>query len=191
MPATVGPSDDRRVYLIILNGLIVAILLNRGVHTISTLMIVGRNEMERELVRRIQPLSRRLRAAADTAVASLDVSDATGWALLQVHRSGSEASQAKLAAALEISAPSLVRLLGQLERRGFIRREADGADRRPNRVMLTPEGRSAAEQIEERLAPVRASLFRGFSDGELLIANKLLAGIDERLQTEVEGGPRS
>lgn len=143
-----------------------------------------RSDIERDLVRRIQPLARRLRAAADVAVASLDLSDATGWALLQIHRSGSEASQAKLAAALEISAPSLVRLLGQLERRGFIRREADEADRRPNRIKLTSQGRSAAKRMEERLAPVRANLFQGFSDDDLLVAAKLLAGLDERLQAQ-------
>ena len=144
-------------------------------------MVDGRSEMERDLVRRIQPLARRLRAAADVAVASLDLSDATGWALLEVHRSGSGGSQTRLATALEISGPSLVRLLARLERGGLILREADQADRRPKRITLTPEGRLAVERIEERLGPIRENLFRGFSDDELKVTERLLTGLEERL----------
>ena len=120
------------------------------------------------------------------AVASLGLSDATGWALLQVHRSGTEVSQARLAAALDISAPSLVRLLAQLEQRRLIRREADAADRRPNRISLTPEGKITAERIEDRLVPVRAALFRDFSDDDLSLLAMLLARFEERLQAEPE-----
>lgn len=116
----------------------------------------------------------------------MNLSDATGWALLQLHRSGTEVSQARLAAAIDISAPSLVRLLGQLEGRGLVRREADDADRRPNRIRLTPEGLQAAERIEQWLAPVRAALFSDFSDDELLILAQLLGRLDDRLQAEAE-----
>lgn len=152
-------------------------------------MVEQRAELERELARCIRPLARRVRARGDVALASLGLSDATGWALLHVHRSGAEMSQARLAAALDISAPSLVRLLGQLERRGLVRRETDLADRRPNRIRLTTDGRRTAEQIEERLVSVRAVLFDGFSDDELQTFSALLARLDERLQSGAEKRP--
>lgn len=155
------------------------------IEVISMLMAMPRDKVERDLIRRIQPLARRLRASANTAVASLGLSDATGWALLQMHRSGPEASQASVAAALEISAPSLVRLLRQLERRGLVRRTAEATDRRAPRIMLTQEGLEAAELIEERLSPVRVRLFAGLSDDELTAAERLLAALDERLQNDM------
>lgn len=55
----------------------------------------------------------------------------------------------ELAARLRISKQALNHLLGQLEHRGYLGREADPDDRRSKRITLTPRGIQAATVIRE------------------------------------------
>ena len=82
----------------------------------------------------------------------------------------------ELAARLRISKQALNYLLGQLERRGYLRREPDPDDLRSKRIALTERGyatvpviRQAVAEIEtawtERLGPERFAELR-----ELLVA---------------------
>jgi len=57
-----------------------------------------------------------------------------------------------LAARLRISKQALNHLLGQLEQRGYIRRDADPDDRRSKRISLTPRGIKAGLVIREAVA---------------------------------------
>ena len=56
---------------------------------------------------------------------------------------------ADLAGRLRISKQALNHLLGQLERRGYLTREADPADGRSKRIRLTPRGTTAGLVIRE------------------------------------------
>lgn len=62
--------------------------------------------------------------------------------LLRALRQGPRTA-GQVAADLGISAPSLTRMLGKLEERGFVSRTVDPSDRRRVRVELTAEGREA------------------------------------------------
>jgi DNA-binding MarR family transcriptional regulator len=55
----------------------------------------------------------------------------------------------ELAARLRMSKQALNHLLGQLERRGYLKREPDPDDRRSKRIALTPRGTKAATTIRE------------------------------------------
>src|SRR5262245_8380581 len=55
----------------------------------------------------------------------------------------------ELAARLRITKQALNHLLGQLERLGYLRREADPEDRRSKRITLTPRGAKAVTVIRE------------------------------------------
>ena len=58
----------------------------------------------------------------------------------------------ELAARLRMSKQALNHLLGQLERRGYLKREPDPDDKRSKRIALTPRGTKAATTIREAVA---------------------------------------
>src|SRR5438067_8132642 len=63
----------------------------------------------------------------------------------------------ELAARLRVSKQALNHLLGQLERLGYLAREADPADLRSKRVALTPRGTSAIRVIREAVAEIETT----------------------------------
>ena len=58
----------------------------------------------------------------------------------------------ELAARLRMSKQALNHLLGQLERRGYLKRQPDPDDKRSKRIALTPRGIKAANTIREAVA---------------------------------------
>jgi DNA-binding MarR family transcriptional regulator len=58
----------------------------------------------------------------------------------------------ELAARLRMSKQALNHLLGQLERRGYLKRQPDPHDKRSKRIALTARGTKAAETIREAVA---------------------------------------
>jgi DNA-binding MarR family transcriptional regulator len=63
----------------------------------------------------------------------------------------------ELAARLRMSKQALNHLLGQLERRGYLRRRTDPDDRRSKRIALTPRGVRAVTVIREAVAQMEES----------------------------------
>jgi DNA-binding MarR family transcriptional regulator len=62
-----------------------------------------------------------------------------------------------LAARLRISKQALNHLLGQLEHRGYLKRQPDPDDKRSKRIILTPRGTKAATIIREAVAEMEAT----------------------------------
>ena len=58
----------------------------------------------------------------------------------------------ELAARRRVSKQALNHLLGQLERRGYLKRDADPEDGRSKRISLTPRGAKAVKVIREAVA---------------------------------------
>src|SRR5436190_2663415 len=63
----------------------------------------------------------------------------------------------ELAARLRISKQALNHLLGQLEQRGYLSRDADPDDRRSKRISLTPRGTKAITIIREAVTEMEDS----------------------------------
>jgi MarR family transcriptional regulator, organic hydroperoxide resistance regulator len=78
---------------------------------------------------------------------------------------------------------NMTRILGLLEKRGYIERRADEADKRIYRIFLTEAGRN----IRERLTPVVVShlnqTYEGLSEEEVLTMRRIL----ERIVGNLEG----
>jgi len=137
--------------------------------------------LEASFGRRLLPLSRRWRAAADRALADCGVSSAAGWALLHVGRLGDDMRQGELVAELDMQGASVVRVLDQLETAALLTRTPDPADRRTNRLRLTDAGRALVGRIEDSLAALRRDLTEGVPDSALAIADAVLERIDQRM----------
>ncbi len=108
-------------------------------------------------------MARSYRAAADQLLAELGVSQATAWPIIVIQRLGEGVRQKEIAEDLGIEAPSLVRLLDQLEASGLALRTLDPADGRSKTVHLTDAGRLIASDINKRLLSFRRAVFSGVS----------------------------
>jgi MarR family transcriptional regulator, transcriptional regulator for hemolysin len=144
-------------------------------------MISNRVSLEASFGRRLLPLSRRWRAAADRALADCGVSSAAGWALLHVGRLGDDVRQSELVTELDMQGASVVRVLDQLEAAALLTRRPDADDRRANRLLLTDTGRELVGRIEEALAALRRDLMDGVPDSALAVADGVLQLIDQRM----------
>jgi MarR family transcriptional regulator, transcriptional regulator for hemolysin len=126
-------------------------------------------------------LARAWRQLADQVLASLNISNSTGYALLHLERLGDGARQADLARAIGIAEASLVRTLQHLERAALVERRTDADDARAKTLHLTAEGARLARLIDERLMDLRAELLGGISDTDLQTAVDVLTLVSERV----------
>jgi MarR family transcriptional regulator for hemolysin len=141
----------------------------------------ARRALEFALATGIRPIAGAWQRLADAALASLDISNSQGWALVHLARLGVEARQADLARAIGITEASLVRTLHQLEHAGFVTRRPDPDDRRTNRLALTEAGAAIADGIGARLVTLRAELLDGVTDADLAITVRTLELVGQRI----------
>ena len=94
--------------------------------------------------------------------------------------------QQRLATALSIEGPSLVRLLDNLERRGLIERRADESDRRARGIYLTRPGRDLAKRAAKVGGEIQARLLANVPPAELLACQHVLASIERDLEERLE-----
>lgn len=112
-----------------------------------------------EITTTLTRMARIYRAAADQSLAELGLSQATAWPIVIIGRLGEGVRQRVLAEELGIEAPSLVRLLDQLEASGLVQRKDDVEDRRVKTLHLTPAGSHVGEKVENLLVGFRRRLF--------------------------------
>jgi MarR family transcriptional regulator for hemolysin len=107
---------------------------------------------------------------------------ASAWQVLLLVRSEQWGTQSKLAEAMGVSGATVTHHLNALEAQGLVRRWRDDANRRVQRVELTPEGAALFDRLREVAMAHDARLRSRLSDaeaaqlGELL--DKLRAGLD-------------
>lgn len=142
---------------------------------------MNERESRQALLQMLGPVARGWRQAADGALAGLGVSGSAGWCLVHLASVGAVPRQAELAQLLEVSAPSLVRTLDQLQRAGWIERTADPEDGRSNRVTLTPAGKMMAARIQARLDALGGELLGGLPDAAVEIGVELLGLLQLRI----------
>lgn len=88
--------------------------------------------------------------------------------------------QVTLAAKVAFDAATFGSVIGRLEARGWVRREADAADRRRKRLWITPEGQQTALRMKRAVARAQARIVAPLAapEREQLVAllGKLVAG---------------
>lgn len=97
-------------------------------------------------------------------------------------------SQQELARRLGLEKSTVSRLVGGMERRGWVSRERDPANRRYFRLTLTGEGRGAAEQVGQHLQTHHERLLGGLTEEERAALSTGLAAL-ARLLEEQHGRP--
>lgn len=135
----------------------------------------------RVLAHHVAPLARGWRQLADAALAEFGVSNSGGWCLVHIDRLTPHVRQSSLAESLDISQPSLVRTLDQLQAAGLVTREPDTDDKRSNRILLTAEGKELAGRIEVKLGALRADLLEGIPEETIESAANLMVLLNRRI----------
>lgn len=104
----------------------------------------------------IGEVGRAWRHKLDQRLKPLGLSQSKWRALLYVSRIPAGISQAELARMLGIEAPTVTRLVRQLEEQGWVRRRALADDARCKMVHLTPRTKKVMAQIDAAISELRA-----------------------------------
>lgn len=104
-------------------------------------------DLKRQLVSQLVETSRLLRNHIDQRAKGRGTTRAQ-WIVLFRLRQQEGLSQVDLADVLELQPISLVRLLDRLVEHKLLERKPDPADRRANRLFLTPKGRQLVDDLD-------------------------------------------
>jgi DNA-binding MarR family transcriptional regulator len=116
----------------------------------------------------------------------LNVSAAGGLVLGQLRDHGAM-SPSELGDRLIVTRATVTGLLDSLERRGFVRRSANAADRRSLVVEITPAGLEVIQQVRTIIHGKEAAWMSVLSDAELQTYIDLLHRIQDGLAAAEEG----
>lgn len=125
------------------------------------------NEPRRFFGYRLARLAAVWRREIDADLRAFGLTDATWRPIYYLNFSKTPMRQTDLARSLSLEAPSLVRLLDVLEKRGYVVRETDEEDRRSKLVSITEEWRSVAALVSRVADEVTARLTEDVSSQEL------------------------
>jgi MarR family transcriptional regulator for hemolysin len=138
-------------------------------------------DKKQALAHRMGMVARNWRRLADSELAQFGVSNSAGWCLIHIDRLGPAVRQTDLADALDISQPSLVRTLDQLQTADLVARVPHPDDKRSNLIGLTPAGRDLVGRIEAKLDALRGRLLDGVSDEALEAALWVIDALNQRI----------
>ncbi len=122
--------------------------------------------------------SRHWRRLCQATLANYGISEACAVPLLLIVRLGDGVRQVTVAQAAGLEGPSLVRLLDQLCKAGFVQRSEDSSDRRAKALSLTPAGRSLAEAIEAELVRLRRDVLKDIPAADLEAALRVVRAFE-------------
>lgn len=103
-------------------------------------------------------------------------------ALLLAIRELGNCSQTELAAALDVTTPSVAVSVKRLEKGGLISKEINENDNRYNRIALTRKGLKTALKCEKVFSCINEKMFTGFSEQEMTQLNDFLMRMTNNLQ---------
>lgn len=113
--------------------------------------------------------SQHVSAAAKSRLSAYGVTPVQ-YAVLKVLWDDDGISGAAIGERLQIDSATITGVIDRLANAGFVERQADAADRRVNRVVLTATGRALHAPLDREMDAVNAEVFAQLSpaDGELL-----------------------
>lgn len=139
------------------------------------------------LVRDVSTLWREI---VDRRLEPLGLSAARWQPLVVLYRANIPLTQTMLAGALDIEAPSLVRLLDRLSHDGWVERRHCPQDRRAHHIVLTDKAKATCAEIEQVLAETRREVLSPLTKSETLACVDALERVRQRaLHLRHDGNP--
>jgi DNA-binding MarR family transcriptional regulator len=104
---------------------------------------------------------------------------------MKLSKSDNLPSQKELAEQIGVSAAAISGALKKLEDDGLVMKKI-GSDNRFNEIIITEKGKNIVLQTKKIFSEIDRSLFRGFSDNDLLILEEYLRRIKDNFQNDRE-----
>lgn len=114
----------------------------------------------------IHDVSRLRRSAFDRCLKPLNVTRSQWWVLAYLSREDGM-TQSQLAEELDLGKVAVGGLIDRLEKSGLVRREADAADRRVNRVFLEPKSKQLIAKMRKVSHRMNSTILEGLADDKL------------------------
>ena len=130
----------------------------------------------------IHDVSRLRRSAFDRCLKPLNVTRAQWWVLAYLSREDGM-TQSQLAEELDIGKVAVGGLIDRLEKSGLVRRDADAADRRVNRVFLEPKSKQLIARMRKISHRMNEQILFGLNDEQLESAAVTLDAMKANLLT--------
>jgi DNA-binding MarR family transcriptional regulator len=130
-----------------------------------------------ELAELLSRVSRRLRRAAKQELSPLGLTWAQARVLRLLHEASQAMRMADIACRLEIVARSATTMVDALAATGLVARTGDPTDRRSVLVMISPEGRTLVERLDQARRCAAEELFGRLDGDEQLRLQSLLQAL--------------
>lgn len=135
----------------------------------------------------IHDVSRLRRSAFDRVLKPLNVTRSQWWVLAYLSREDGM-TQSQLAEELDLGKVAVGGLIDRLEKGGLVRREADAADRRVNRVFLEPKSKQLVAKMRKVSHKMNTKILDGLDDASLEGTAATLDAMKRNLLTYLQGG---
>jgi MarR family transcriptional regulator for hemolysin len=129
--------------------------------------------------------SRHWRRICQTTLVNYGISEACAVPLLMIGRLGEGVRQVTVAQAAGMEGPSLVRLLDQLCKAGYVCRTEDVHDRRAKCLSLTRSGRELVQAVEAQLVRLRREVLEGIDPADLEAALRVIQAFESATHVPV------
>ncbi|MGE8065444.1 MarR family winged helix-turn-helix transcriptional regulator [Pseudomonas sp. NPDC089569] len=129
--------------------------------------------------------ARHWRKVCQTTLVNYGISEACAVPLLMIGRLGEGVRQVTVAQASGMESPSLVRLLDQLCKGGYVRRTEDANDRRAKCLSLTETGRALVQKVEIELVRLRMEALEGIDQRDMEAALRVLQALESTGESAV------
>ena len=129
-------------------------------------------------------VARLWRAEIDRRLSPQNMTQAKWLTLLHLSRLDAPTTQKRLAAAVGVQEPTLVRMLDRLEADGLIARRPIEGDRRANSLHLTRKAVPSLYRIKTVTETVRDEIFAGIADADIDTCLMVFERLSRRLQGE-------
>jgi DNA-binding MarR family transcriptional regulator len=114
----------------------------------------------------IHDVSRLRRSAFDRCLKPMNVTRSQWWVLAYLSRQDGM-TQSELAEELDLGKVAVGGLIDRLAKAGFLRRQADEADRRVNRVFLEPKSQALITRMRRLNHQFNEKILAGLTDKDL------------------------
>ena len=130
----------------------------------------------------IHDVSRLRRTVVDKALKPLGVTRSQWWVLANLSRhNGKGMMQTELAKLMDVGKVTLGGLIDRLEASGYVARQADPADRRAKRVVMTPKGTKLLAEIQRVAEEVNERIMGSIGARDVLRAEEVLYKMKQQL----------
>ena len=135
----------------------------------------------------VHDVSRLRQILFDQAMKPHGVTRAQWWTLAQLSRAGDEGmAQAELARHLGLGKVAVGSMIDRLEGGGLVERRVDAADRRINRIHVTPRGHAMLDRMVAVGRRLNGVILAGLPAADLAVADQVLTRLRRNLRAALE-----